>query len=77
LLKKALDKLMEELDGMSGQDRNFDEKMSLLIEEVNAHIDKEEEQIFDEARKNMSEYRLEELGLEIEDRRRMLTLMAA
>jgi hypothetical protein len=41
------------------------------------HIEKEEEEIFDEARKNLPEYRLEELGLELEDRRKILVTLAA
>jgi hypothetical protein len=33
--------------------------------------------MFDEARKNLPEYRLEELGLEMEDRRKILVSLAA
>ena len=65
------------LKGMSPQDRNFDEKMTQLIDAVNHHVEREEEEILDEARKTLSEYRLEELGLEMEDRRRLLTQLTA
>jgi hemerythrin-like domain-containing protein len=51
--------------------------MTLLIEEVTRHIEKEEDEIFAEARKMLPEYRLEELGLEMEDRRKILTQLAA
>jgi hemerythrin-like domain-containing protein len=74
---QALEELLQQLNGMSAQDRNFDAKLNHLIEEVNRHIDTEEDEIFDEARKNLPEYRLEELGLEMEDRRKILTQLAA
>jgi hemerythrin superfamily protein len=74
---EAVEKLLQELSDMSAQDRNFETKVSHLIDEVNRHIEKEEEQIFDEARTNLSEHRLEELGIEMEDRRKMLTQLAA
>jgi hypothetical protein len=51
--------------------------MNDLIAQVNRHIAMEEDAIFDEARKNLPEYRLEELGLEMEDRRKILTTVAA
>jgi hemerythrin superfamily protein len=73
----TMDSLFEELDSMNGQDRRFDAKVSELFDVIEAHIGKEEEEIFDEARKNLPEYRLEELGLEMQDRRRMLTQLAA
>jgi iron-sulfur cluster repair protein YtfE (RIC family) len=73
----AIEKLLHELDGMNPADRNFDTKMDHVMDEVSRHIDKEEEEIFDEVRKNLPEYRLEELGLEMEDRRKILTQLAA
>ena len=71
---RTVENLLKE---MSPQDRNFDKKMTQLIDAVNQHIEREEEEILDEARKILSEYRLEELGLEMEDRRRILTQLAA
>jgi hemerythrin superfamily protein len=65
------------LDSMNSQDKDFDAKMDELMQTVTQHIDMEEEQIFDEARKNLPEYRLEELGLEMEDRRKILARLAA
>lgn len=65
------------LASMNAQDKNFDTKMNELIEAVTRHIVMEEEQIFEEARKSLPEYRLEELGLEMEDRRRILGHLAA
>ncbi len=65
------------LESMNVQDKDFDARMNELIKAVTQHIEMEEEQIFDEARKNLPEYRLEELGLEMEDRRKILVRMAA
>jgi hemerythrin superfamily protein len=74
---RSVEKLLQELSGMSASDKQFDARMGTLMDQVNEHIEMEEEQIFDEARKNLPEYRLEELGLEMEDRRKILSTMAA
>jgi hemerythrin superfamily protein len=74
---QAIEKLLYELGGMNGSEKNFETKMTQLMELVNQHIEKEEEEIFDEARKTLPEYRLEELGLEMEDRRKILVTLAA
>jgi len=73
----AIEKLLQELNGVNLSDRSFETKMARMMDEVIRHIEKEEAEIFDEARKSLAEYRLEELGLEIEDRRKILTLLAA
>ena len=74
---RGVEKLLEEMSAMNGADNKaFESKMDELIEEVDRHIDMEEEEIFDEARKNLPESRLEELGLEMEDRRKILNLAA-
>jgi hemerythrin superfamily protein len=75
---QAMEQLLEELTTVNGSDpKQFDAKMAQLIDMVNEHIEKEEEEIFDEARKNLPEYRLEELGLEMEARRKILQTLAA
>jgi iron-sulfur cluster repair protein YtfE (RIC family) len=74
---EAIEKSLQELSNMAPADRAFETKMTALIDSVTGHIEKEEEEIFDEARKNLSEFRLEELGLEMEDRRKILTQLAA
>jgi hemerythrin superfamily protein len=73
----SVEKLLQELNGMSAADKQFEARMGTLMDQVIEHIDMEEEQIFDEARKNLPEYRLEELGLEMEDRRKILATIAA
>ena len=73
----AVENKLQELSGMNPSDRSFDTKMSEMMDSVTSHIEKEEDQIFDEARKNLPEFRLEELGLEMEERRKILTQLAA
>ena len=74
---RAIEKLLQELNGMNPSERSFEAKMARMMDEVTRHIEKEEAEIFDEARKSLAEYRLEELGLEIEERRKILTQLAA
>ena len=73
---REVEKLLEELDSMNTSDKTFESKMDELIEDCGRHIEMEEEEIFDEARKSLPESRLEELGLELEDRRKILSLAA-
>ena len=72
----AIEKLLQEISSNTS-DKILETKMNQLIDAVLQHIDKEEEEIFDEARKNLPEFRLEELGLEMEDRRKILVTIAA
>jgi hemerythrin superfamily protein len=74
---REVEELLQELSAMNGADKTFESKMDELIEEVGRHIEMEEEEIFDEARKNLPELRLEELGLEMEARRKILSTLAA
>ena len=74
---EAIEQSLQELSNMAPTDHAFETKMTALIDAVTGHIEKEEEEIFDEARKNLPEFRLEELGLEMEERRKILTQLAA
>ncbi len=74
---ESVEKLLDEIKRLSPQDRNFDSKVQRLIEAITGHISTEEGEIFEEARKILPEYRLEELGLEMEDRRKSLGRLAA
>jgi hypothetical protein len=70
-------KLVQELDGMNASDKDFEPKLNQLIEQVERHIEFEEDEVFDEARKALPEFRLEELGLEMAERRKILNTLAA
>jgi hemerythrin superfamily protein len=72
-----VESMLDELGAMTPGDKRFDAKIGELISAVEEHIEVEEEQIFEEARKFLPEYRLEELGLEMEARKRILNQLAA
>jgi len=61
---------------MNPSDKNFDTKMNAVITEIGRHIEMEEDELFHEARKAFPEHRLEELGLEMQDRRNTLKMLA-
>jgi len=73
----AIEKSLHELNLLGTSDKDFETRMNRLMDDVGRHFEMEEEEIFDEARKNLPEYRLEELGLEMEDRRKILSSLAA
>jgi hemerythrin superfamily protein len=73
----AIEKLLQELGGMNGSEKTFEGKVDELRKLVEQHVEMEEGEMFDEARKNLPEYRLEELGLELEDRKKILGTLAA
>jgi len=73
----AIEVELQEIGGISSSDRAFETKVAKLMDDVLGHIESEEDKIFSEARQNLPEYRLEELGLEMEDRRKILTQLAA
>jgi hemerythrin superfamily protein len=69
---KQVDELLTQLSRLRPTDKNFDEKMKTLIESVDHHIEEEEGETFRFAQENCSEQRLEELGREVEERKRTL-----
>jgi hemerythrin superfamily protein len=73
----SIETLLSEIGKAGNQDKQLDAKTIQLFDQVRQHMEHEEEEIFDEARKSLSEFRLEELGLEMEERRRILTQLAA
>jgi hemerythrin superfamily protein len=74
---QSMEELLQELGKMNPSDKNFESGVEQLMDQVVRHMEIEEEEIFDEARKNLPEFRLEELGLEMEDRRKILVTLAA
>src|SRR5215510_14004195 len=60
---RQIKKSLSDLISGSENEKQLESKVAGLIEKMSQHID-EEEALFDEIRKNLSEQRLEELGLE-------------
>ena len=74
---ELLDRLFQELSAMNPTEHAIETKMNKAISEIGQHIEMEEDVLFHEARKAFPEYRLEELGLEMQVRRNSMRLAAA
>ena len=66
-----INRLIDEVTEHSSGKRTEDQ-ITALFEKAGEYLEFEEEEIFEDARQHLSEYKLEELGLEMEERRRML-----
>ncbi len=69
---KEVDELLTQISRLNATDADFDEKVESLIEDVRHHIEEEEGQIFQFAAENCSDGELEDLGREIEERKKVL-----
>src|SRR3989442_315863 len=58
---KEIDELLTQISRLKSTDRNFDEKMETLIENVEHHVEEEEGEIFQFAEENCSPEELEDL----------------
>ncbi|MDC4223997.1 MAG: hemerythrin domain-containing protein [Candidatus Manganitrophus sp.] len=62
---RQVDQILTDLVGMSGNDKNFQNKISELEQALNDHIEEEEGTLFPEAEENIGD-RLDQLGEQIE-----------
>ena len=69
---REVDELLTQISRLKPSDRNFDEKFETLIENVDHHVEEEEGEIFQFAEENFSEEQLEDLGRQVEERKRIL-----
>ena len=69
---KQVDELLTQISRLKPSDKNFDEKMETLFENVDHHVEEEEGEIFQFAEENCSEEQLEDLGRQIEERKKTL-----
>jgi hemerythrin superfamily protein len=69
---KDVNDLLTQISRLKPTDRNFDEKMETLIENVDHHVEEEEGEIFRFAEENFSEDQLDELARLIEERKKTL-----
>jgi len=69
---KDVDELLTQISRLKPTDKNFEEKVETLIENVDHHVEEEEGEIFRFAEENCSEEQLEELGRLVEERKRTL-----
>ena len=64
---EEVDALLDELQSLSPDDADFDEKMTELMDAVRSHIQLEQEEVFKVARAGLDEEKLEEMGREMEE----------
>jgi hemerythrin superfamily protein len=64
---EEVDDLLDELQSLSPDDADFDEKMAELMDAVRSHIQLEQEKVFKVARAGLGEEQLQELGREMEE----------
>lgn len=69
--------LLEQLSNMDPEEEQFDAKFEVLRENVEHHADEEEDEMFPQARKHLSDSQLEELGARMEARKESLKADAA
>jgi hemerythrin superfamily protein len=69
---KQIKALLAELSGMSGDDESFAMKLKVLKEDVEHHVEEEQNEMFPDAKKSLGEKRLVELGAELDERKREL-----
>ena len=69
---KQIKTLLAELDGMDADDEQFDAKMTVLMEDVEHHVEEEQDELFPKVRKALGNDRLEDLGRQLEARKQSL-----
>jgi hemerythrin-like domain-containing protein len=66
----VVDQVMAELEGLDVSDETWGAKATVMKENVEHHIDEEEQEMFAQARKVFDKSELEDLGARMEERKR-------
>ncbi len=69
---EEVDELLNQLQSLSPDDSDFEEKMTDLMEAVAKHIELEQNEVFKEARTGLADDRIEELGREMKELKQSL-----
>jgi hemerythrin superfamily protein len=69
---REVDELLTQMSRLKPHDKKFEEKFETLVENVEHHIQEEEGEIFQFAEENCSAQELDDLGHELEERKRIL-----
>ena len=69
---EEVDDLLDDLEMLSPDDSDFDERLAELMDSVRRHIKLEQEEVFKVARTGLGEERLKELGHEMEQLKQSL-----
>jgi hemerythrin superfamily protein len=74
---QEIEQLLNETVAAGSNEKQFESRVTQLIETVDEHMLHEEDDVFPQIRQILSEQRLEELGLEMQERKRILIQIAA
>jgi hemerythrin superfamily protein len=66
------DELLTKISRLKPTDKSFDESVEMLLEYVDHHVEHEEGEIFQFAAENYSEEELNDIGKQIEERKKVL-----
>jgi hemerythrin superfamily protein len=69
---KEVDELLTQISRLEPKDPKFTEKVEILMDNVDHHVEEEEGQIFQFAEENCPKEQLESLGIEIQERKTAL-----
>jgi hemerythrin superfamily protein len=69
---KDISDLLTQISRLKLTAKNFDDRFEALFEIVDQHVEEEEREIFRFAEENCSEQQLEDLGRQIQERKRIL-----
>jgi hemerythrin superfamily protein len=69
---RDIDQLLTQISRLKPSDKNYDEKIEMLIETVDHHVAEIEGEIFRFAKENCSPEQLEDIGGQIEERKKTL-----
>ena len=69
---RDIDQLLTQISRLNPSDKNYDDKVETLFENVDHHLEQEEGEFFPFAEENCSREQLEDLGRQIEERKKIL-----
>jgi hemerythrin superfamily protein len=69
---KDVDELLIQISRLKPTDQSFDEKIETLFENVDHHVEQEEGEIFQFVEENCSEEKLNDIGAQVEERKKTL-----
>jgi hemerythrin superfamily protein len=69
---RQIDELLTRISRLKPTDKNFDDRIETLFETIEHHLDEEEGEIFQFVEENCSPDQLDEIGMQMEDRKRAI-----
>ena len=69
---RDIDQLLTQISRLNPSNKNYEDKVEALFENVDHHLEEEDGEIFPFAEENCSTQQLEDLGRQIEERKKIL-----